>query len=184
MIAVGYIRRSAKRRKDENVVSLETQRDKITKYCATLGAKLAGFVEHDGVSGTKRTRFDDISEGIRKNGANVLIIYQLDRLARDVSGLSDYLKELTRYRVEVHEATSGKIGGDADGRMVTQFRAVVDEAYASKIGEKTRDALGTLRENGRRFTRIPPLGYSFEQDGTNAAGEPLFAMVPHDDEQK
>jgi DNA invertase Pin-like site-specific DNA recombinase len=173
MIAIAYARRSAK--SEEKTVSLETQIEHIRGYCERQGFDLRHVVEHDGVSGTKRSRFASLDKALKEFNASCVVYYYQDRMARDV-GILDYFKSLNKRGIQVHEvAGTGKVEtGSAIGRMVVGFRAVADAAYAEIIGEKTRDALAKKRGAGKRYTNIPPLGYEYI-DG---------AMVENPEEQR
>lgn len=160
MIAVGYIRRSKK--SEAGVVSLDAQSEAINQYCDRQGYLLAAMVSHDGISGTKRGRFDAIEKSIVGTGAKVLVVYNLDRLARDNAGLLDYLRSLTARGIVLHESTSGRIDFKKSlGRLVVSVRGAMDEFYASVIGEKTSDALRYMKEQGLQYTRVPPLGWRY-----------------------
>jgi len=170
MRAIGYVRRSKK--SDEKVVSLDVQKRVITEYCKRHNLILTGFLEHDGVSGTKRARFAILDEAIKENGASCVVYYHQDRIARDIH-LGDWLKTCG---VELHEAAgAGKVDtASAIGRGVVNLRATFDQMYAEIIGEKTRDALRDLKADGCRYSNIPPLGYCYVQG----------RMVPDPEEQR
>lgn len=159
MIAIGYARISIKG--DEKSVSIDVQRQQIGHYCGRQGFDLVHFVVHDGISGTKRARFEALDEAVRKFRPSCVVYYAQDRMARDV-GLMDYLLTLKKRRIEVHEATSGKVDLiSADGRMMVNIKSAVDAAYAEKIGERTTASLKRKKENGQRYTNIPPLGWRY-----------------------
>ncbi len=173
MIAIGYARISKKG--DEKSVSIELQRQQIAEYCKRLGFDLKHFVSHDGVSGTKRHRFASLDKALKEFGASCVVYYVQDRIARDVA-LGDWFKTLAKRGIEVHEAAgAGKLDiKTANGRMVVNIKSAVDAAYAEVIGEKSAKALAHLRDHARRYTNIPPLGYSYV-DG---------AMVEEPEEQR
>jgi len=162
VIAIGYTRRSKKG--DEKTVSLETQKEQIGQYCDRLGFDLRAVLADDGVSGTKRARFARLDEAVKEFGASRVVYYHQDRIARDV-GLGDYFKTLVKRGIEVHEvAGAGKVDiQSASGRMVVNIRSAVDAAYAEVIGEKTADALAHLKGRGLQYTRIPPLGWRYDE---------------------
>jgi len=171
--AVGYIRRSKK--SEAATVSLQEQRQQIEHYCATHDFELVSVVSHDGVSGTKRERFKDIEVALALSHATVLVIYNLDRLARDGDGLMGYLKLLHRRGTNVHETSSGRINLDkALERFTVSVRGAVDEMYAGIISEKTKDALRYKREHKQRYTNLPPFGSAY-RDGL---------LVAHPEEQR
>lgn len=159
MIAVGYIRRSKK--SEVRTVSLEEQEAQIRAYCLHRGFELREVVCHDGVSGTKRTRFAEIDERLRATKAVALVVYNLDRLGRDVAGLMDYLRNLQR-GVLVYEVGAGPVNiNNPREKIVVGVRGLMDEFFVDMVKEKTRDALRHRREQGRRYTRIAPFGFKW-----------------------
>lgn|SRR5574341_92020 len=161
MIAIGYARISKKG--DEKSVSIEVQKAQIGQYCDRQGFDLAHFVVHDGISGTKRARFACLDEAVKEFRPSCVVVYHLDRLARDAAGLADYLRALTKRGIQVHEVAGlGKINtSDATGRLVTGIRGVTDQYFAELTGEKTRTALRHKKDKGEQYTAIPPLGWRY-----------------------
>ena len=159
MIAVGYVRRSKK--SEARAVSLDEQRRHITEYCEKAGLTLAHVVSHDGVSGTKRKRFPDIRKAIKDHGAGAVVVYNLDRLARDTEGLLGEFKSYRKAGVQLYESTSGLIGDSALDQLMLTIRSGLDEFYAKVTGQKTSGALQLLKSEGRQYTRIPPFGYAY-----------------------
>lgn len=160
MIATGYVRRSKKA--EDNTVSLQEQEKQINDYCAAKGFTLAGIVAHNGISGAKRSRWIDINKAIVDSQSRALVIYNLDRLSRDAVGLLDNLRLLAASGVSVHEVGTGKIDlSKSTSKLTTGVRGLMDEFYRDVISEKTSDALRYKRENGKRYTNIPPLGFSY-----------------------
>jgi DNA invertase Pin-like site-specific DNA recombinase len=164
MIAIGYIRRSkqADDEAEDRTVSLDTQREAILAYAKRAQLTICDWVTHDGMSGTKRSRYAAIQAAISKHGAAVVIVYHRDRLARDSEGIQTQLKAWQRQGVDVHEALGGRIDyKSVDGRLTFNILSAVDQAWAEKIGEKTRDCLATLKARGRRYSNIAPLGWRY-----------------------
>src|SRR5262249_50421545 len=118
-------------------------------------------------------RFDAIREALSLHKAGALVVYNLDRLARDVSGLLDELKSYESRGIELHESMGGVVGTNADARLMVGVRGAMDEHHARITGEKTKHALRSLRMKGRRYSHIPPFGYSYQG----------VVMVPHPGEQ-
>lgn len=182
MIALGYARISKKG--DEKSVSIDVQRDEIVHYCDRQGFDLAHMVTHDGISGTKRTRFAFLDTAVKQYQPAAVVYYMQDRIARDV-GLMDYLRTLVKRGIDVHEATAGKVDlKTANGRMVVNIRSAVDAAYAEVIGEKTAKAMAHLRDNARRYSNVAPLGYTFQYDYTDSSGRKKFKLIEDPEEQR
>lgn len=163
MIAVGYIRRSKK--SDQKTISLDDQREQITACCKKLNLVCAEIVMHDGISGSRRDRFEEINNALRRTLADHLVIYHLDRLARDAAGLMDYLASIAARNIRVIEV--GGVGEvhstKAIDKLQTGMRGMVDEFYRNIVREKTKAALAHLRGTDRRWTRIPPMGYAWHE---------------------
>ena len=69
-------------------VSLEDQRTRIEAYCQEREWSLAEIVADDGVSGGRRERPERLAERVKVTGARVIIVYHLDRFARDLAATS------------------------------------------------------------------------------------------------
>jgi DNA invertase Pin-like site-specific DNA recombinase len=161
MIATGYVRRSTK--SEETTVSLPDQALAIERYCTSKGLTLSAIVAHDGVSGGERYRFDDINSVLTATGSEALVFGYLDRLARDSAGLLQNAEELTKRGIEIHETTQGRIDTkDPTQKLMLAVRSAMDENYKNVIQFKTRRALQYKKENGQRYTNLPPLGYSYQ----------------------
>ena len=164
MTAIGYVRRS--KESTERTVSLEDQRARIAAYCAERDWSLAEVLADDGVSGGNRERLERLAERVKATDASVVVVYNLDRFARDVSALLDALRAYARSGVELHVVGRGKVDvASASGFLVTGVEGLMAEHYRRLIGEKTRDALERRRLQGRRYSHVPPYGFSVTPDG-------------------
>jgi len=158
--AIGYVRRSAK--SEDNTVSLQEQERQIRDYCVRNQMTVVGIVSHDGISGAKRSRFDAITKAVYESEAKVLVIYNLDRLARDAAGLLDHLRLLASCGVAVHEVGQGALDlRKAVSKFTVSVRGVMDEFFRDTVAEKTRHALAYKRDNGLRYTNVAPFGFSY-----------------------
>lgn len=160
--AIGYVRRSHE--SDARTVSLAAQRAAIERYAAEQGWHLAAVLEHDGVSGAKRSRFVDLDAAVRAHRARFVIAYHLDRVGRDAAGLLDWIAASTRRGVEIHIVGRGKMETTTSaGYLGVGVEALVATHYRILIGEKTAAALRHLRDAGRRWTRVPPFGWAWRE---------------------
>ena len=177
MIAVGYARRSkataADARDGPRVASLEVGAAKIREYVDAQRWSLAEVVTDDGVSGGRRERLERLAARVKATRARAVIVYTLDRYARDVAGLLDSLRAFQRRGVELHMTDRGRVDtGTASGFLVTSIEGVVSEHYRRTVSEKTRHAMARLRAEGRRISRVPPYGYRHD-DVRALVPEPL-----------
>lgn len=184
MKAIGYVRKSKK--SDDRSVSVEVQTASIRDYCTRLKFDLAHVLVHDGISGRRRARFALVDEVVKRYGPKIVVFYNLDRLARDCPGVIDYFTGLHKRGIEFHESTIGKIDWTkAINRFTTTVRAAADALYAELIGEKSADALKTLKDKGRRYCNIPPLGFIYVADGyDHKRKKPTYKLVALEEEQR
>lgn len=170
MLAIGYARRSKATSDDERqgrrVASLEVQAEKIRAYATAQGWTLAEIVTDDGISGGRRERLGRIAGRVKATKARAVIVYTLDRYARDVAGLLDSLRSMSRLGIELHATDRGRVDTDtASTFLVTSIEGVVSEHYRRTVSEKTKHALARLRAEGRRVSRWPAFGYRHDDTG-------------------
>ena len=176
MIALGYIRRS--KESGARTVSLEDQRARIEGYCQERGWSLAEVLADDGVSGGRRERLERLAERVKATGARTIVVYHLDRFARDLAATLDYLRRFARRGVELHVVGRGRVEADtATGFIVTAVEGLAAEHYRRVISEKTRDALARLRAKGRRVSRFAPYGYRVAPGGRLVVSSKEQALV-------
>jgi DNA invertase Pin-like site-specific DNA recombinase len=140
-------------------VSLEDQLARIEEYASAQGWRLVDVLTDDGVSGGRRVRLERLADRVKATGARFVVVYHLDRFARDVAGLLDSLRAFARRGVELHVVGRGRIETEsASGFLITGVEGLMAEHYRRLIGEKTRDALARLRTKGHRVSRFAPYG--------------------------
>ena len=184
MKAIGYIRRS--KASDDRTISLLEQQRQVEDYCSRLGHEVAGTVVHDGVSGAKRARWDDIYRLLAETGSKVLVVYNQDRLARDGAGLMDNLTRISlELGIEVHEVGTGLMDiRKATAKFAIAVRGATDEFYRDLIREKTTDALRYKKSRNMRYNYKAPLGYRHVEVGSDSKGKPLFSLEKDPEEQR
>jgi len=134
---------------------------------------LVEIVTDDGVSGGDRDRLERLEAVVRKHKAQAVVVYHLDRFARDVAALLDNLRAYRQRGVKLHVVGRGEIEVDtATGFLMTGVEGLMAEHYRRLIGEKTKDALARLKAKGRKFSRIVPYGYRDAEDGVHLEPDP------------
>lgn len=160
-VAIGYIRRSHE--STEKTISLAAQRAAIERYAAEQRWTLAAVVQHDGISGGKRSRYVDLDAAVKAHRARFVIAFHLDRVGRDVAGLMDWVASAAKRGVELHIVGRGKMEtASSSGYLGVGVEALVAAHFRLVIGEKTKGALAHLRSAGRRWTRVAPFGFGWK----------------------
>ncbi len=147
-VAIGYVRRSHE--SDARTVSLVAQREAIQKYAAAQGWSLAAVLEHDGISGGKRSRFTVLDAAVKSHGAGFVVAYHLDRIARDAAALLDWVASAATRGVELHIVGRGKVETvTASGYLTTGVEGLMAAYFRLVVAEKTRDVSdGRARVDG------------------------------------
>jgi Resolvase, N terminal domain len=187
MVAIGYARRS--KESGAKTVSLADQAEQIHRYAAQQGWTLAELVIDDGVSGGKRARLTRLEDVVRAHRARVVVVYHLDRNARDVAALLDGLRAYSRRGVELHVVGRGRVEADsASGFLLTGVEGLMAEHYRRLIAEKTRDSLEHLPPvaadtpvSPRSATRPKTAVWSSTTESRSPwrSSRPCGALAPH-----
>jgi site-specific DNA recombinase len=145
--------------------SLPTQLDACRKYAARLGFTVISELADD-CSGAIPIR--DRPEGgkiyhlIEAGGINALILYTLDRTARDEMGLEYLLlkRDLMARGIELHYTDTGIDNDDMWSNAIGYFKSLGAADERRKIIERTtRGKNAKARNNDLVMTGHPPFGY-------------------------
>lgn len=170
MNAVIYVRRS--KESGAKQVSLETQEQHCRAYAEKIGADLLHVIRDDGVSGGDRDRFHQIHCACAECNAKVVIVYHLDRFARDTEAVLHQVRLLAKKGIDVHAVNEGRIDiTSSNGLLMTTIHAALAEHYRVLVSEKTKDALAQLKAKGRRYSGKIPYGF-------NLIGDRLQSLEP------
>ncbi len=85
MNVIAYVRRS--KESGARTVSLADQETRVRAYAESQSWAVAAVLVDDGVSGGRREGFDRIRAAVTTYRARAVVVYRLDRFARDVAGL-------------------------------------------------------------------------------------------------
>jgi site-specific DNA recombinase len=137
---------------------------------------VAEFVD-DGISGAtiERPALTRLREALRAKAYDVVLVYDPDRLARELFLLLMLDKEIERAGARV-EYVSGSYEDTPAGRMFYQFKGVIAEYERGIIRERTKR--GKAEKARRGLVSYYPYGYGplIEQ------GKPAGRMLVHEDE--
>lgn len=177
-----YLRVSTDRQAEEGH-GLDVQRRAIGAWAKASNVRVVGYFSDEGVSGSNgldtRAALADALQSIRDYRATGLVVYRLDRLARDLIVQETLLAEVRRLGGEVFStsaAEAGYLGDDPDDpsrKLIRQVLGAVSEYERSMIALRLRSGRRRKAELGGLAYGSPPLGYK-------AVGK---ALVPNEPEQ-
>ncbi len=147
---IGYVRVSSAKQAEEGV-SLDAQTSKLRLYCELHELVLVGVIVDSGVSAKtlKRPGLASALARMEAGEAAGLLVAKLDRLTRSVKDLGILVENY--FGDGKHELLSVADNIDtrsAGGRLVLNVLASVSQWEREAIGERTKDALGYLRDEG------------------------------------
>ena len=152
-----YIRCSTIRQEEEGF-TLENQKRAIQEYCKNHQIHLVQIFEDGGKSGRtiKRPEFQDMLSKMDAQHIECIIIYKIDRFARNVSDFSRILTELKEKQIELYSLQEGNLTNSSS--LVPNIFASVAQWESEVNGDRTRDALMQKFRNGWQPTP-PPIGF-------------------------
>jgi len=183
MKLVGYIRVSTDRQAEEGL-GLEVQEDALRSWARSNGHRVTKVLRDEGISGSNgietRVGLAEALELLRSGEAGGLVVYRLDRLARDLVLQEQLLAEIWRMGAEVFSTSDAEQGylqddpSDPSRKLIRQVLGAVAEYERAMI--RLRLEAGRRRKSqsgGYAGFGSPPFGYCSESG----------ALVPHSDEQ-
>jgi DNA invertase Pin-like site-specific DNA recombinase len=108
---------------------------------------------HDVMSGARDDRpgFAECMQYLREG--DTLIVWQLDRLGRNMRGIINTLHQLTERGVTVRSLHDGVDTSTSTGRMVAGILMAIAEYERELVRERTALKLEHARKSGRKFGR-------------------------------
>jgi DNA invertase Pin-like site-specific DNA recombinase len=179
---VAYLRVSTDEQAEEGL-GLDVQRQAIRAWAKAQRRRVVAWHADEGLSGSNgldhRAGLLDALTALRAGEAKGLVVYRLDRLARDLVLQEQLLAEVRRLGGDVHSTSAAEAAYLADDpddpsrRLIRQVLGAVNEYERSMIKLRLRSGRRRKAELGGYAYGAPPFGYRAE------AGE----LVADDEEQ-
>ena len=150
MKAIGYVRVSTEEQAREGV-SLENQTARIQSYCQYKGFPLAQLIEDAGVSGGKnrgRPGFMRLFEAIESREINVVVLYSLERLSRDMLTLLALERYLNEKNIELHTVEGQIDTSTPDGWLGFAMKSFLGEMERRQVKYRTKKAMEYKKQQG------------------------------------
>jgi DNA invertase Pin-like site-specific DNA recombinase len=132
----------------------ENQLAEVRRYTEARGWTAREYVDR-GVSGAKdrRPALDTLIEDARRRRFDVLVVWRLDRLGRNLRHLILLLDELQAVGVAFVSLTEGIDATTPTGRLQLHVLAAIAEFERARIVERVRAGLARARAQGKRLGR-------------------------------
>jgi site-specific DNA recombinase len=166
MRAFVYCRVSSKEQASEDHYSLDNQEQRCRDYikmkqwrCSSLRKDVASGKNDD------RIGFQNLLSSIRDGKVDVVVVYRLDRLSRNVRDIYDFLDMIKASGVAFVSVTEGFDTTTAMGRAMLGVAAVFAQLTREMISENTKDGLLRRRESGQSVGPVTrTYGYDYFAD--------------------
>jgi DNA invertase Pin-like site-specific DNA recombinase len=147
-------------------LGLDVQKAAITDWANTHGHKLAADFTDAGVSGSNgldtRTGLADAFNALRDSDASGIVVYRLDRLARDLIIQEQLLAEARQHGWAVFSTSTGEAAyleddpGEPSRKMIRQVLGAVAEYERSMIALRLRSGRARKAQAGGFAYGAPP----------------------------
>lgn len=151
----------------ERGYSIPSQIEACKKFADQKGCNIAG-VYPDDISGTvpvsDRPEGSGLQQAIETRFINCVIVYQVDRLSRDIVDLLTTVRDWLRLGVEIYSLDVGQITSELDIVLVIKGWQGSDERQ--KIRERTMRGKSAKAKAGKVVGEgVAPFGYSYHDGG-------------------
>lgn len=163
MRAVTYSRVSTEEQ-GTNGVSLANQADKCKLQAQLSDMEIIAEIVDSGKSAKNLNRpgIQQILEMVKRKEIQAVIVYKLDRLTRSVADLSRLIETFVKCGVSLISVKDSLDTQSAAGRMVINILGTISQWERETIAERTSDALGYKKSEGKKYTGIVPYGFRLE----------------------
>lgn len=149
--------------KQEERNSLDKQEEQALDYCKFKGYKVFKIIKTV-VSGRKvdRSDFLELEEEVERNSFDVLIFYELSRLARNAYFIHKLVHNLKQKDIEFESITESYLNSDSPtSKIMLGIMASQAEVESDMISKRVRNRMKFYASQGY-FLSKPPLGYRLE----------------------
>ncbi len=132
----------------------ENQLQELRRYAEARGWTVVEYIDR-GVSGSKdrRPSLDRLMADARRRRFDVLVVWRLDRLGRNLKHLVTLLEDVQALGIAFVSLGEGIDCTTAAGRLQLHVLAALAEFERARIAERVRAGLARVRASGTRLGR-------------------------------
>jgi len=157
MRAVIYAQYSSDRQSD---TSIEAQIEKCKQYCVEKGyTVIKEYVDRAQSAATdRRPAFQQMFQDANKKEFDVVVVYKLDRFARNLYDSVVYTKRLEQLGIAL-ESTTEPITQDIQGKFFRNIMGAINELYVENLKQEIKDKAVVVAKKSYFMGGKPPYGY-------------------------
>ncbi|KEI87699.1 resolvase [Clostridium botulinum B2 267] len=136
--------------------------------------------QDEGFSGgnTNRPSFQRMLELAKHRQFDVIAVYKVDRIARNIVDFVNIYDELEKHDVKLVSITEGFDPSTPIGKMMMMLLASFAEMERMNIAERVKDNMKGLAKIGRWSGGTPPTGYRSKTITLNGKKETYLELIP------
>ena len=146
--------------KEEQLLSLETQKQVFTEYAKNQGYELVHLYADEGISGTKlknRFEFLQMMEDARHKKFDKVIVKDVSRLSRNTVDFLQTLRELKQLNIDCIFLNSNM--SSSDGELALTIMAVLAQEESGNLSKRVKFGKKKNAANGK----VPNIVYGYDK---------------------
>lgn len=147
-------------------VSLDAQKERLTRYAEDNGLIIVDTYVDEGVSArkryTRRAAFMKMIEAVKRKEVDVILFIKLDRWFRNVADYYEVQSILDRYNVQWIATDEDYDTTTANGRLSLNIKLAIAQDEADRTSERIKFVFGNMVKEGRVISGTAPKGFKIE----------------------
>ncbi|MDA8192369.1 MAG: recombinase family protein [Thermaerobacter sp.] len=164
MRALGVARVSTQEQATGDRFSIPHQRQRITEYCLQRGWELEDVVEYVQSGGSNYRELQDILRRVQAEHIRVVVVNELDRLARDMVSTLLFLEDLQKVGCRFAAVADDLDLTTPDGELKMMILSVFAHYFRKQLARKVKGGLAERARQGKHHGGRPPYGFQFNGD--------------------
>ena len=152
------------RDEDEEMNSLQNQRQILVDYAEQNGCEIVGESFDDNVSGMtfNRKGLGELEIAVDEGKIDVVLVKDLSRLGRHRTQTELFIDHLRQNNVKVYSVTEGIDSSNENDDLMIGFKQIFNDFYAKDISKKVRTGIRQKQKSGL-VVRLP-MGYYLDRN--------------------
>lgn len=163
-----YVRVSTTGQSDDDAYGPDVQKERGRNFCSSQGYELSdAHVFEETISGAtspkKRPVLTKLLEAAERHEFDFLVVYKIDRLARDLRVFLDITSKLKEYGTAFRSVTEPIDTSTHIGQMFMNLLAIFAEFERGVIRERTMGGKLQAAHEGKFVCGVPTFGYKIDK---------------------
>lgn len=164
MRALGVARVSTQEQAQGDRFSIPHQRQRILDYCLQRSWDLVDVIEYVQSGGSNYRELQTILQEVKRDHIQVVVVNELDRLARDMISTLLFLEDLQKVGCRFVAVADDLDLTTPDGELKMMILSVFAHYFRRQLARKVKGGLAERARQGKHHGGRPPYGFIFQGD--------------------